>query len=43
LLPARRVDVLLEHAGDDKRRITVTSYSVLPEGWQGKLAGAATA
>lgn len=42
LLPERRVDVLLEHAGGDKRRITVRNLGVLPEGWQASLQRAAS-
>ncbi len=34
LLPDRRVDVELEHAGGDRRRITVHDRGVLAEGWQ---------
>ena len=33
LLPQRRVDVTLEHAGQDRRRVTVANYGVLTEGW----------
>ncbi|HUW59692.1 MAG TPA: tRNA (adenosine(37)-N6)-threonylcarbamoyltransferase complex ATPase subunit type 1 TsaE [Candidatus Bathyarchaeia archaeon] len=33
LLPQRRVDVTLEHRGEDHRRITVANFGVLPEGW----------
>jgi tRNA threonylcarbamoyladenosine biosynthesis protein TsaE len=34
LLPEQRVDVFLEHAGGDRRRITLHDYGVLPHGWQ---------
>jgi tRNA threonylcarbamoyladenosine biosynthesis protein TsaE len=40
LLPDRRVDVTLEHVGDDLRRITVRSHGVLPSGWQALLDAA---
>ncbi|HOE67636.1 MAG TPA: tRNA (adenosine(37)-N6)-threonylcarbamoyltransferase complex ATPase subunit type 1 TsaE [Candidatus Hydrogenedentes bacterium] len=33
LLPARRVDVLLEHAGEDRRRLIVVNHGLLPQGW----------
>jgi tRNA threonylcarbamoyladenosine biosynthesis protein TsaE len=33
LLPERRVDVTLEHAGEDRRRVTVENRGVLAEGW----------
>ena len=39
LLPERRVDVTLEHAGEDRRRITVVNRDVLPEGWASELDG----
>lgn len=34
LLPERRVDVLLEHEGEDARAITIINHGVLPAGWQ---------
>lgn len=34
LLPEQRVDVTLEHAGEDRRRVTVLNRGVLAEGWQ---------
>lgn len=33
LLPAQRLDVLFEHLGDDRRRVTLTDRGVLAEGW----------
>ena len=38
LLPPRRVDVFMEHAGGDARRILVRNLGTLPEGWQTVLA-----
>ncbi len=32
LLPAHYVDIQMEHAGGDSRRITITNHGVLPEG-----------
>ena len=40
LLPAKRVDVLLEHVNETTRRITVIDRGILPAGWQETLAGA---
>lgn len=40
LLPMRRVDLFLEHAGGDLRRIEIHSGGVLPEGWQKTLENA---
>jgi len=37
LLPDRRVDVTLEHAGGDRRRIRVENLGVMPEGWQARV------
>jgi len=37
LLPPQRVDVDLEHLGEDARRLTFTDHSVLPNGWQEPL------
>lgn len=37
LLPDRRVDITLEHAGEDRRRIRVENLGVLPEGWQARI------
>ena len=34
LLPAARLDVLFEHAGEDKRRITFTNRNVLGGDWR---------
>ncbi|MCP4645933.1 MAG: tRNA (adenosine(37)-N6)-threonylcarbamoyltransferase complex ATPase subunit type 1 TsaE [bacterium] len=33
LLPDARLEVLLEHGGEDLRRITFHDYGVLPDGW----------
>lgn len=38
LLPARRVEVALEHAGGDARRLCIEDRGVLPEGWREALA-----
>lgn len=38
LLPARRVDIRMEHAGGDARRIEIVNRGVLPEGWRDRLA-----
>ncbi len=38
LLPEKRVDILLEHAGEDSRRITISNLGVLQEGWQAALS-----
>jgi tRNA threonylcarbamoyladenosine biosynthesis protein TsaE len=37
LLPDRRIDVTLEHAGEDRRRITLLNRGVLPEGWHERV------
>lgn len=37
LLPARRVDVLFEHLGNDRRRVTFTNRELLAKGWCNKL------
>jgi tRNA threonylcarbamoyladenosine biosynthesis protein TsaE len=37
LLPEQRVDVTLEHAGEDRRRITVLNRGVLAEGWADQM------
>ncbi len=37
LLPDRRVDVFLEHAGEDARDIRIANRGVLPSGWQSVL------
>ncbi len=37
LLPADRVDVLLEHGGEDCRRLTFADRHILPAGWQETL------
>lgn len=37
LLPQRRVDVLMEHAGGDHRRITLTNRGLLAPGWADQL------
>jgi tRNA threonylcarbamoyladenosine biosynthesis protein TsaE len=34
LLPARRVDVFLEHAGPGTRRIAFYNHNILPENWE---------
>lgn len=39
-LPPRRLDVNLEHAGDDARRMVFHNRCLLPEGWRGKLGEA---
>jgi len=39
LLPPTRVDVTLEHAGQDHRRITFTNLGLLPENWAQQLGG----
>jgi tRNA threonylcarbamoyladenosine biosynthesis protein TsaE len=40
LLPERRLDVTLEHAGDDLRRLTFTNRGLLEAGWQDRLGPA---
>jgi tRNA threonylcarbamoyladenosine biosynthesis protein TsaE len=37
LLPDQRLDVTLEHAGGDRRRITLLDQGILPEGWTESL------
>lgn len=37
LLPPARLDVLLEHAGDDRRRITLSDLGVLRPGWSQEI------
>ena len=37
LLPEARLDVHLDHAGADCRRITFTNHGALPDGWSAKL------
>lgn len=37
LLPAKRIDIALEHAGHDHRRLTIQDNAVLPKGWQARL------
>lgn len=37
LLPHRRLDVSLEHAGGDRRRLAFTDRDAMPEGWQADL------
>lgn len=40
LLPAKRLDVDLEHAGGDCRRLSFTDRGVMAEGWTEQLADA---
>ncbi|GMU91860.1 MAG: tRNA threonylcarbamoyladenosine biosynthesis protein TsaE [Candidatus Hydrogenedentota bacterium] len=40
LLPDCRVDVTFEHAGDDRRRISVSNRGLLPEDWKSRLDAA---
>lgn len=40
LLPAIRLDIRLEHAGHDRRRLTLSNRNLLSEGWQERLAQA---
>ena len=40
LLPVKRVDVVFEHAGADRRCIRVVNHGLLPEGWQDRLCPA---
>ncbi|MEK7793258.1 MAG: tRNA (adenosine(37)-N6)-threonylcarbamoyltransferase complex ATPase subunit type 1 TsaE [Candidatus Hydrogenedentota bacterium] len=40
LLPARRVDITLEHAGDDERRITIEDRGVMAPGWEAAIQAA---
>lgn len=37
LLPAQRVEVLFEHLGNDRRRVTFTNRESLAKGWRNKL------
>ena len=37
LLPEKRLDLFFEHAGDDRRRVSLTDLGVLPEGWADTL------
>lgn len=37
LLPARRLDIRLEHAGGDSRKITIENLGILANGWQSRL------
>lgn len=37
MLPQRRLDVYLEHAGGDRRAIRMENHDALPEGWQEAL------
>jgi tRNA threonylcarbamoyladenosine biosynthesis protein TsaE len=41
LLPERRVEVALEHAGGDTRRVQIADNGMLPEGWQDELRAVA--
>ncbi|MFO7973644.1 MAG: tRNA (adenosine(37)-N6)-threonylcarbamoyltransferase complex ATPase subunit type 1 TsaE [Candidatus Hydrogenedentota bacterium] len=38
LLPGVRLDILLEHAGHDRRRLTLRNRNLLGEAWQEPLA-----
>ncbi|GMW02872.1 MAG: tRNA threonylcarbamoyladenosine biosynthesis protein TsaE [Candidatus Hydrogenedentota bacterium] len=38
LLPPRRVDIGLEHAGQDRRRIVIENQGILADGWREALA-----
>lgn len=40
LLPRKRIEVALAHAGGDARSIAVSDHGVLPSGWQDALKGA---
>ncbi len=40
LLPERRLDIFLEHAGHDLRRLTLQNRALLPRGWQEQLESA---
>jgi tRNA threonylcarbamoyladenosine biosynthesis protein TsaE len=42
LLPPIRLDVLLEHAGPNSRRLTFVDRGMLPKGWQEKLSASRT-
>jgi len=37
LIPAKRVEIRFEHAGDDQRRIAILDHDVLPQDWQNTL------
>ncbi len=39
MLPKRRVELHLEHAGGDLRRIRISDHGVLPLGWQRQFDG----
>lgn len=39
-LPARRVDITLEHGGGDLRRLEIQGSGLLPEGWRETLESA---
>lgn len=38
LLPRRRLDVYLSHAGGDRRRLVFENLGVMPDGWERVLA-----
>jgi tRNA threonylcarbamoyladenosine biosynthesis protein TsaE len=38
LLPARRLDICLQHVDETTRRITLANSGVLPPGWRGLLS-----
>ena len=38
MLPERRVEVRIDHAGNDTRRIRMENRDVLPEGWEAALS-----
>jgi tRNA threonylcarbamoyladenosine biosynthesis protein TsaE len=40
LLPARRVEVALAHAGGDRRHIVIEDHGVLPQDWAAALSAA---
>ncbi|MFP4502271.1 MAG: tRNA (adenosine(37)-N6)-threonylcarbamoyltransferase complex ATPase subunit type 1 TsaE [Candidatus Hydrogenedentota bacterium] len=40
LLPARRLDIQLTHAGGDRRRIALADHGVLPPDWRDRLHAA---
>lgn len=40
LLPTARVEIRMEHGGEDAREIRIINSGVLPEGWQVALASA---
>lgn len=37
LLPPKRLDIILEHAGEDQREITVQNLGLLPKTWKEQL------